>query len=217
MKRRPSAYREYSSPLRSPRVMMRRFYAGVLLGLLVVAGVFAAGYVVRRVWASRAAVRLAQLELNRSVPAFHGFRLERLKRTASEIPMADLYAPSGALVGTVTIHSATHFAVSLTGGEWRYRPASNAEVERLVGEPPSATDENLARIARHSLGALSRLWPGLPARSVRVDKIETLTATADRVTTSFALTFQDRRLGVAIELDMRQRRLLFVELHTSTL
>jgi len=216
MRRRPSPYREYSNPaLKPPRVMMRRFYAGVLLGLLILVGLFFGARAGRRAWARGAAVRMAEAELGHSVPAFRGIRLERVKKPGSEPPMADLYDSSGILLGTVTVHSPTHIAVSLTGGDWRYRPASNAEVERLIGEPPPATDANLARIARHCVGGLLRLWPNLPPRSVRVDKIEAMTSLADRATTSFGIAFQGRDLGVAIEVDMRSRRVLFVELHTN--
>lgn len=191
--------------------MVRRFYMLVSV-VIVSAGAVGAGvYFGRQALAQRSAVRAAQLELTRSVPVFQGARLKRVREALSERPMADLYDRSGNLIGTVTIHSATHFAVSLTHGNWRYQPATNAQVERLIGEPAPATDENLARIVCHGVGALMRLWPNLPARSVRMDKIEAMSPTSDQASLSFGLKSEGRDLGVSIEVNISARRVLFLE------
>ncbi|MCX7598370.1 MAG: hypothetical protein N2512_05825 [Armatimonadetes bacterium] len=213
MKRQQGLYRNYSNPpIPSPRAMVRRFYGAVLLAIVIIAGIATAAYFGRQASAERSAVKVAQAELSRNVPVLREARLKRVQQAVSDRPMADLYDASGSLVGTVTIHSPAHFAVSLTGGDWRYRPATSAQVEKLLGEPPPATDENLARIICHGVGALSRLWPDLVPKSVRMDKIEAMTATADHATVSFGLRPDGRDLGAAVEFDMRRCRILSFEI-----
>jgi hypothetical protein len=209
LRRKRDTFKDYTrQSMLPPREMVRRFYVALLAIVAAIAAIGAGIYLLSGLHSKSQAVRWAEETLTQTVPAFAGMKLKPVAGEANGSPMADLLGPRGEFLGHVTVTSDTEVAVLLTRGPWEYRPATADEVNRLLATPPLGLDQNVLRLVRHAVGGLMMLWPGLAKGSVTLDKIEAVTATADRATLDFGIEGESGHMGAAVEVDVLRRRVV---------
>ncbi|MBC7287071.1 MAG: hypothetical protein H5T86_03310 [Armatimonadetes bacterium] len=193
-----------------PRLAARRSFMLRACLAAVAAAATAAGwfaslrYQGRRDWAE------AEQRVRADVSAFANCRLRRIKEAAAS-PAAELVSDSGEVLGIVLLRPDKTLCVTLIGTKLRYRPSSDRSTRSMLSHAPP-DDPRLLRFVKHGLGAALLLWPDLLPHSVTVDKVEAVSLTARKATVRLGIQRSNMRLGVAVEVDLENQRLVAVEI-----
>ncbi len=199
-----------------PPLRYRRYRVGILLVVIVSTCLIApSGYLLlrhkhKRQW------DILQRRLSATVPFFSNCRLEPLKRSPGlTVPAADFVSSTGERLATVMVRSACVVYVAFAAPGLRYRPATDAATQRLLDEQPAEAARRL-RMIKHAIGAVSVLWPNLPANAIHVDDVQAIASTAREATVEMSIAVDGERIGAAVEVDLYHYRLLAIELRYNT-